>query len=506
MSSTAPTKAPPPTVTVPGGQLYPYQVENLQYLKAHQGRALIADEMGLGKTASALAWFHYHPQLRPVVIVCPASVKLQWPLQAKKWLGLSDEDISVLKGRKGPVPTGSIIVCNYDILKPRLDQLLALNPKIIIFDESHLIKEERASRSAASLALASAPSVESVLALTGTPILSRPKELWHQALVVNPQVWPNFFKYAFRYCNPVRRDFFIREGKGARGTAWDFTGASNVDELDTKLRNKLMIRHRKADVMGDLPEVTNSTIPFDVDLTEYRKYRATVRARLMEIREQLRRERANIKSLPPLEQLEALSARAEANSTLKLYGYMLGEIALLRQEAARAKLPSVLTWVQEFVESGEPLVLFTHHHQISDALGIHLGEMLRTEIPVLDGRISLKKRQEAVTAFVQGESPVIVAGIKAMGTGIDGLQHAASNCAFVEISWTPADHDQATARLHRQGQQNAVSAYYLVAADTIEQDMAHLLDAKSTVVSAAMGGMEDYRILESLVDLILEGG
>ena len=93
-----------------------------------------------------------------------------------------------------------------------------------------------------------------------------------------------------------------------------------------------------------------------------------------------------------------------------------------------------------------------------------------------------------------------------MGMGVDGLQHGASNLAFLEFGWTPGEHEQAAARLHRQGQDNAVTAYYLMAADTLDEKLAMLLDCKSTVTSAALGEMDNAGIMESLIDEIVEEG
>jgi len=501
-----------PRAVLPGGTLYPFQVEGLGYIMEHRGRALVGDEMGLGKTVQALAWFHHRPDLRPAVVICPASVKLQWPRYATRFLEIPEEEITIMKGRKSDPPTGQLIVCNYDILSARLSDIASVQPRVVVFDEIHLIKESKVQRAKAAKRLASLPSVESVVGLTGTPIINRPKELWHQVNVINPYIWPNFFKFAMKFCDPERRTFFVK-GSGKKAgqdepeerTSWDFSGASNLVELNQKLRSQVMIRRLKSEVLLDLPEYQTITIPFDCDLREYKKIRDEVRTRLMLIRDQLRAERERLNNLPPIEQLEALSERAEANSTLKLYGYMLGEITLLKKEAARIKMPGVKEWLLEFMESGEPLVLFAHHHEIADELTYFLTQETGIQIPVLDGRLNVKKRQEEVDRFVAGAYPVLPCGLKAMSTGVDGLQHHASNLAFVELGWGPSEHDQAASRLHRDGQKNAVSGYFLLAAGTIDEAVGKLVDAKATVVSTATGGMEEYRILESLVDLVIDG-
>jgi len=191
------------------------------------------------------------------------------------------------------------------------------------------------------------------------------------------------------------------------------------------------------------------------------------------------------------------------NSTKKLYGFLIQEITKLKKEAAMAKLDLAIDWVANFAES-ERLVVFTHHHDLSDAL--HTGLIYKglNIPPPLDGRTSQRYRQEAVDFFAKGESQVLICGLKAMGIGVDGLQHGASHLAFLEFGWSPADHAQAAARLHRQGQEKPVTAYYLLAADTLDEKIADLLDCKGTVTSAVLGEMDTAGIMESIIDAIAE--
>lgn len=500
-----------PVIQLPGGQtLYPFQVDCLRYLAKQRGRALIADEMGLGKTAEAIAWLWLQPRLRPVVICVPASIKIQWRRELARWLDIDPDCITVMQGRRRSAVETDLSILNYDILKPRMPDLEALSPKCVIFDESHFIKSSAAARSKAAFSLSTLPSVSSVLALTGTPILNRPAELWHQLRCINQNLFPNFYTFGNRYCNPQRRTYFIK-GSGGEGqspkqrTSTDYTGASHMDELDQVLRERVMIRRRKEDVLTDLPDYQSATVPFEVDLTSYNELARSSRERLRLWRDELLARRQEIVNLPDLEQIQALAARAEANSVFKLVGYVLAEIEALKQEALNAKLPEVVNWIVDALETGEPLVIFTHHKDQARQLHHQLEERLNVEIPLpLDGDMTQKRRQEYVERFAGGEFPLIIAGLTAMAFGVDGLQHRASHCVFVELGWTPAIHDQAASRLHRHGQQNGVVGHYLLAADTIEESIAAMVDSKSTVVSAAVGEFDALGIIESLIDDILE--
>lgn len=105
-------------IDVPDGvSLYPFQKLGVQFLDSRRGRGLIADEMGLGKTIQALTWLHIHPEARPAVVVAPASLKLNWAREARKWLAPT-EKILVVNGKPNGNTNlpGSIIIINYDIL------------------------------------------------------------------------------------------------------------------------------------------------------------------------------------------------------------------------------------------------------------------------------------------------------------------------------------------------------------------------------------------------------
>jgi SWI/SNF-related matrix-associated actin-dependent regulator 1 of chromatin subfamily A len=490
---------------MPGGTLYDYQVAALERIAKFQGRALIADEMGLGKTPNALAWLYANPHLRPALVVCPASIKLQWAREASAWLGIPLDDIQVMKGTKSSPVTEDIVICNYDILSKRLADLHQHQFRAVILDESHYVKEAGTKRSKMAKLLCDQPCVQSVLALTGTPVLNRPKELWHQVYCINPRIWPSFYPFAYQFCDPQRIDTTWNTQKKSRNQAWDFSGASNLDVLDDTLREKLMIRRRKADVMDELPALETVTVPFEVNLRGYQKARKEVHQRLEEKRDELREQREQINRMSEDARDEAIAGRAEENSGKKLYGYLINEITKLKKEAAMAKLGLAIDWVANFAESGENLVVFTHHHDLSDALHIGLRDKgINIPFMPLDGRASQTGRQATVDAFSRGEYQVLICGLKAMGMGVDGLQHGASHLAFLEFGWSPADHAQAAARLHRQGQDNAVTAYYLLAANTLDEKIADLLDCKSTITSAVVGEMDTAGILESIIDAIAE--
>jgi SNF2 family DNA or RNA helicase len=160
----------------------------------------------------------------------------------------------------------------------------------------------------------------------------------------------------------------------------------------------------------------------------------------------------------------------------------------LKLLAARGKLHAALHWIHDFLSSGEPLVVFARHREIQRAV----LERFPRALHVL-GEDSQRARDRAVREFQAAAEPdaqqLIVCSIEVAGQGITLTR--SSNVAFLELDWTPAKHDQAEDRCHRIGQQDAVNATYLLAADTIDETIATLLERKRAVIGAVTDGREE---------------
>ncbi len=169
--------------------------------------------------------------------------------------------------------------------------------------------------------------------------------------------------------------------------------------------------------------------------------------------------------------------------------------------AARGKLEAVTRWVEDFLESGEKLVLFGWHRQVVDALSE------RFEAPKITGDTPAKSRQATVDRF-QGDpdTRLLVCNVRAGGVGL--TLTAASNVAFCELGWTSAEHDQAEDRCRRIGQRGSVNAWYLLAEDTIDTQIYALIEKKRAVVDAATEGVTETAgtdILSEIKKLLAKG-
>ena len=412
-----------------------YQVVGVKRTKEFNDRILLGMEMGTGKTCVSLTYARIEKK-RPVVVVCPASVKLNWSKEIKKWM--NREEVLIVNGRKPQYFGGvSIIIVNYDILEDHVPRLLKTKPQILIIDECQYIKSPKALRSKATKKLAE--SIPAMLALSGTPILQKPSEFWSVLNMLKPEIWSNKMAFMYRYCAPRRK----------RGD-WVFDGATNMVELNSILNDEVMYRVLKKDVLKELPEKTFTVIPFDID--NQREYKI-VEYKLKTTKRWI--ERVNL----------------------------AGEI---RKTACEGKMKMALDWISDFIEV-EKLVVFGIHHIVLDAVMKRFG----TKAVRIDGRVPGVKREQLKDKFISDSKVRLLAGnMEALGVGNDGLQHACSNVAIIEFPWIPTWIDQSTDRLHRMGQLNGVMVFYLMAVNTIEERMVDLLDKKRTVVTQCLDGEE----------------
>jgi hypothetical protein len=425
------------------GELKPFQRAGVRYL-LRQRRAFLADEQGLGKTIEALATIEADGAY-PTVIVCPASLKLNWMREIGRWL--PGRSAQMLDGNRGAVEPADVTVVNYDIVSGRLAALSALRPRAVVLDESHYCKNPRARRTQAAQRLcATVPRDGIVLALTGTPVMNRPPELISQLWILGRL-----------------GDF----GSGAQ-FGQRFRGVDAHQRLHWHLRARCFVRRLKAEVLPQLPAKTRAVVPVALDNEpEYRLAEEDVVAWL----------RSQPLDLRELDAMVAAALRAER----------LVRFNALKLLAARGKLHAALHWMHDFMSSGESLVVFARHREIQHAV----LERFPSALHVL-GEDSQRARDQAVNAF-QAESTeggqLIVCSIEVAGQGITLTR--SSNVAFLELDWTPAKHDQAEDRCHRIGQQDAVNASYLLAADTIDETIATLLERKRQVIAAVTDGREE---------------
>lgn len=448
-------------------ELYPFQKQGLAFIESREGKALIADDMGLGKTVQALAWLHKHPEYRPALIIVPASVKLHWRNKALMFMN-PEPDISILQGQTpNPIDVGDdLVVINYDIVDHWKEVLLKKGFKSLILDEVHRTKNPQAKRSAAVMRIAK--RIDNVIALTGTPILNRPIEIFNCLKMLRPQMFKSKWAFAKRYCD-------LRHN----GFGWEMNGATHKEELHRILAEEIMIRRMKSEVLTELPDKQRIPMPIEMDAGMWRHYHSAERDFL-----------AYLADVDP----NKVSSASRAQ--------VLAKIEKLKQIALEGKMGESMKWIDDFLEdSGEKLVVFAVHQDAVDSL----MEAYKGKAVKIDGRIAQSKRQGIVERFQSDPNiRLFVGNIQAAGEGIDGLQHVCSNAAFLELPWTPGMLEQASDRIYRMEQKaESVNVYYLIVSGTIEERMMRVLDSKRQIIQEIVDGIaaEDQ---ESTLSALLE--
>jgi len=408
--------------------LYLYQKDGIEFIWAARGRALVTDDMGLGKSAEALVWSTLFGGSR-VLIVAPANVIWKWALkEIKMWA--PDRSWQVVETSKQVIEKKDITIMSYAIMVSRYEELMGLPFDTIIFDEAHYLKSNKSQRNRVARKLIK--GVPHLLLLTGTAFKNKRIELYPLLNMIDPHTWSNVKDFGERYC-----------GGKLQGGHWVIPPdkETNTEELQARLA-PIMLRRTKKQVAIDLPDLTRVSLPITID--NEKEYEQTLRS----VKEQ---------------------ARAEGYKPARV----LTLLNTLRQVVGRGKVSAAVELALDILESGNKVVIHAHHRAVVSQL---VTELHRSGVAVIDGNTPAHDRQILADAFVHDPSLMIMIISSAGKEGIDLF--SASHIIFVERQWTPADEEQLEARLHRNGQKNAVTSHYLVARGTVDERLDEIVRSK----------------------------
>lgn len=436
----------------PGLAYLPFQLAGIAYALSRPA-TLIADEMGLGKTIQAIGVINAASDIRSAVVVCPAAVKLNWARELERWL-TRPLTVGIIRAGQ-PIPATDILIVNWELL----DRLPDRTWDLVILDEAQYAKNPKAKRTQLALALHGRRK----LALTGTPILNRPIELWPLLHAWLPGEFRSWYGYVTRYCAGYQGPY-----------GWDVSGASNLSELQERLRATIMVRRRKADVLSELPPKRRQIVELEAN-----GLRPLVEAE-QEAFAAHEDELAELRAKADLAYAEGDEAayRAAVERLREAARVAFEELSRRRHELALAKLPSAIAHVTDAIESG-PVVAFAHHRDVAEQLAAALPRSV-----LVTGDTPEQARQAAVDAFQAGEADAFVGTIGAAGVGITLTR--ASHVVFAELDWVPARISQAEDRCHRIGQAGSVLVQHLVVDGSLDARLAKIIVAKQTVIDAAL--------------------
>ena len=438
-----------------------YQEAGAAWLASRLARgvgSILGDEQGTGKTTQTIAAI-CATQAFPAVVVAPKSLLRNWE---REWSYASvPPRVSIVRGREGYVEPADVYVLTYGTLQPREQFLGDIRPKVMVFDEAHLLKEPKPKKfHRAAVASRLGKWSGRCIFLTGTPVLNRPQEAWRLLHLCDAKEWPDYEEFRERYCcAPSDGDLAVATHKDRR-IVTDSGRVEHLDELRVRIE-PYFLRRLKTDVLRDLPPKTRSSVLVELEekvLVDYRKAEKDLVAWLREQGAQVQADKAK---------------QAEA----------LVRLTHLRRLVGEAKLHTVVPQhLREFFFSGgprRPLIVFAYFRAVC-AGAEAIAERMGLRVVGIRGQDDEDKRQAAVDAFQAGEADVFIAPIKAAGVGI--TLHRASDVLFLERSYVQKELEQAEDRAHRFGQTQHVTVTYLDAADTIDEQIARINEAKVKLV------------------------
>lgn len=461
-------------IPCPAGRAYlPYQRAGIAYAMARQS-TLFGDEMGLGKTIQAIGVINADETIKRVLVICPASLKLNWRRELERWLTRSLKSI-IADGKNCPVDAATeILIVNYDIADKHSAALRSIPWDCLIVDEAHYLKNDKAKRTKAILGAAAKkgdgpiPGIRAQrkLFLTGTPIPNRPIEGWTIFSALAPDEFRSFWGYAKRYCNATQGSY-----------GWDMTGSANLGELQDKLRASIMVRRLKKDVLTELPAKRRAVVEISqngaskivaAEQNAYAAHEAAIERTRAEV------ELAKAESVDLYERMVAELREAVRSA--------FTELSKVRHQVAVAKIPHVVEHLRNALEGGK-VVVFAHHRDVVAGIMAELeNEYGAVKVT---GEDSMQDRQAAVDRFQSDDScRLFVGNIQAAGVGI--TLTAASHVVFAELDWVPGNVSQAEDRCHRIGQRDMVLVEHLVLDGSLDAQMAHTIVEKQAVIDEAL--------------------
>lgn len=457
-----------------GKTLMPFQRIGIEFALSRRGRVLIGDEMGLGKTVQALAVAHVYKADWPLLIVCPSSLRLNWRDELVKWLGsdVPASDIRVImKGSDADTGDGEmsrVTIASYELVT-KLPPWQLSQVGVTICDESHYLKSRTAKRTKFVCGQL-LTNTKRVLLLTGTPAMSRPSDLYSQLSVLAPKLFGSWTNFTERYCAAHRTAY-----------GWDTSGSSNLDELHTLLCDTVLIRRLKKDVLTQLLPKQRSLIYIETAPAQMKQVQLAMAA-------QSRAAQA-LRSATSREAAAGLELVVKA-ATTKLEG-----------ATCEAKVGGVCGYIRELLDAspGLKFLLFAHHQVMLNKLEAFLREKLKVSLIRIDGGTPQRQRHGLTERFQTDKScQVALLGITAAGVGL--TLTAAHTVVFAEQWWTPGSLIQAEDRVHRIGQKNSVDVRYLLAKNTVDDQMWSIVGRKLNIVGRSLDGAAAKMNAKSHVD------
>ncbi|MCU1552135.1 MAG: box helicase, partial [Glaciihabitans sp.] len=437
---------------------------------------LLADEPGLGKTAQALLAASVSNSY-PLLVVVPNVVKTNWAREVALWT--PQRTATVVHGDGNDVDAFSdVVIVNYEVLDRHVGWLGRFGFKGMVVDEAHFIKNLTSQRSKHVLSLSRSIRATSpkalFMALTGTPLINQIDDfraIWQFLGWIDDK-------------KPLPQLMDKLEDTGLTPVDFGFFSEARQAVIDMGI-----VRRKKVDVAADIPARRVADIPVELDDDLGRSIREAEAALTARLVDRYRRRLALRKSEDEFTEYDRdRLIRAVAHEELEeSKSAKTGEnVFTMVRKIGQAKAGLAADYTAQLARNVGKVVFFAKHIDVMDTAEAHFAKAGLGTVSIR-GDQTPKARQAAIDSFANDPAvSVVVASLTAAGVGLN-LQ-AASNVVLAELSWTSAEQTQAIDRVHRIGQELPVTAWRIIAAQTIDAKIAELIDSKAGLAARALDG------------------
>src|ERR1700678_2373962 len=364
-------------------ELWGFQKADIEYA-LRRTNTLVGDQPGLGKTPIAICYAN-EIRAKRVLVICPASIRLQWAQRIREWTTMPwpYHVHVIINGKRGVNPDAQWTICSYELARSEaIGWALAQGRyDLLILDEAHYLKTIDSGRTRAIFGGGRtqkfAPIIEkcgATLALTGTPLLNRPKEAYTiaRALCWDSIDWMSEDSFKERF-NPSMKmttpegKVFIDERSGRHG------------ELQNRMRANFMTRHLKREVMPQLKLPVYDLIHLDESGPA-------------------------IKQALQAESLLHIDPENFEGADMEI----MGQVATVRKMMGIAMAPQVADYIEMLLDGGEEkLVVFAWHIEVLNLLEQKLSKYGTIRV---DGSTSSTKKARLIKLFIEQASVQIALG------------------------------------------------------------------------------------------------
>ncbi len=479
-----------PALHLPGArELMTHQARLVAAAAAGHRTFLLADEPGLGKTAQALLAAEA-AKAYPLLVVVPNVVKTNWAREVELWT--PQRKATVIHGDGHDIDGfADVVIVNYEVLDRHVGWLGDLGFRGMVVDEAHFIKNKTSQRSRNVLGLSARIRKRVgrplLMALTGTPLINDIEDFkaiwqflgWIDETMPGPHLLEALEEIGLTPADP------------------SFYPAARAAVVDQGI-----VRRRKVDVASDIPARRIADIPVELDDDMGRSIREAERVlarRLVARYHQALETRTSGRVVEGIDhrlvrQVAGWEREDNPNPTSE------DNVFSMVRKIGQAKAGLASDYAAQLARNVGKVVFFAKHIDVMDVAEETFAKR-GLKYSSIRGDQTRAARERNIDAFVNDpEVAVIVCSLSAAGVGIN-LQ-VASNVVLAELSWTDAEQTQAIDRIHRIGQAEPVTAWRIIAAQTIDTKIAELIDSKAGLAARALDGSDEE--VGSSADIQLE--